>query len=62
MPKLCSDPRMSGRNHMLCWTAHDIDDPEVNRYVRDTGACARVLADHHVTVLRSLADTQRHAR
>lgn len=60
--KICSDPRTSGRNHMLCWTAQYIDDPEVNRYVRDTGTYAQVLADHHVSVLRSFADTQRHAR
>ncbi|WP_432139143.1 hypothetical protein [Streptomyces sp. bgisy154] len=52
--KICSDERTSGRNHMLCWTAHSIDDPEINRYVRDSGAYAQVLADHDVTVLRPL--------
>ncbi|WP_158834655.1 hypothetical protein [Streptomyces sp. NRRL S-350] len=52
--RICSDERTSGRNHMLCWTAHSIDDPEINRYVRDSGAYAQVLADHDVTVLRSL--------
>lgn len=56
--KICSDPRMSGRNHMLCWTAQHIDDPEVSRYVRATGAYEQVLADHHVTVLGCLADVQ----
>ncbi|MCM2430950.1 hypothetical protein [Streptomyces sp. RKAG337] len=53
--KLCSDDRTSGRNHMLCWTAHEIDDPEINRYVRDTGSYAQVLAEHQVVVLGSLA-------
>jgi hypothetical protein len=60
--KICSDERTSGRNHMLRWTAQHVDDPEVNRYVRDTGTYAQVLADHHVTVLRCLADAERRAR
>jgi len=53
--KICSDPRTSGRNHMLCWTGQDIEDRTLNRYVPDNGAYAQVLADHQVTILGSLA-------
>ncbi|WP_326693381.1 MULTISPECIES: hypothetical protein [unclassified Streptomyces] len=51
--RICSDPRTSNSRHMLCWTAAEIDDPELNRYVPDTGAYGQVLLDHGVTVLRS---------
>ncbi|MGY3677315.1 hypothetical protein [Streptomyces sp. TE33382] len=60
--KICSDERTSGRNHMLCWTAQSIDDPEVNRYVRDNGAYAQVLAEHDVTILRSFGARRRPDR
>ncbi|MFI6112750.1 hypothetical protein [Kitasatospora sp. NPDC051164] len=60
--KICSDERTSGRNHMLCWTAHSIDEPDINRYVRDSGAYAQVLADHDVTILRSFEAHQRPDR
>ncbi|MQS17269.1 hypothetical protein F7Q99_35100 [Streptomyces kaniharaensis] len=60
--KICSDERTSGRSHMLCWTAHYIDDPEINRYVRDNGAYAQVLADHDVTILHSFGAHRRPDR
>lgn len=49
--KVCSDDRTSNNNHMLCWTADDIDNPEVNRFIPDNGKYADVLSDHGVTVL-----------
>ncbi|WP_439681526.1 hypothetical protein [Embleya sp. MST-111070] len=52
--KICSDARTSGPSHMLCWTAQDIDDPQINRYVRDSGTYAQILAEHQCTVLCSL--------
>jgi hypothetical protein len=51
--KVCTDPRTAGKNFGLHWTAEGIDDPDLNRYVRDTGSFDQVLADHHVRVLGS---------
>jgi hypothetical protein len=53
--RICSDSRNSSRHHMLVWSDDGVDDPEVGRFVRDNGMFARVLAEHGVTVLRSLA-------
>ncbi len=49
--KICGDPRTSGRNFMLCFDGGHIDDPEINRYVRDDGRFNDVLREHGVTVL-----------
>lgn len=59
--RICSDARTSGRNYMLCWTTRYLDDPDpdVNRYVRDRGQHADVLAELGVTVLDSLAIQQK---
>lgn len=51
--KICSDPRTSGRNFMLCFDGGHIDDPEINRFVPDDGRFDKVLAEHGVTVLTS---------
>jgi hypothetical protein len=51
--KVCSDPRTAGQSYMLVFTGENIDDPDVNRYVRDGGQHARVLTELGVTVLDS---------
>jgi hypothetical protein len=38
---------------MLVWTTDEIDDPEINRFVRDSGQHRAVLADLGVAVLDS---------
>ena len=50
---ICSDQRTAGRNYMLVWTTDEIDDPEINRFVRDSGQHRPVLAELGVTVLDS---------
>lgn len=50
---ICSDPRTAGRNYMLVWTTDEIDDPEINQFVRDSGQHRPVLAELGVTVLDS---------
>jgi hypothetical protein len=42
---------MAGRNYMLVWTSHDIDDPEINQYVPDQRDHAAVLTELGVIVL-----------
>ncbi|WP_158889024.1 hypothetical protein [Amycolatopsis anabasis] len=49
--KICSDPRTSGAHHMLCWTAYNVDDPDLNVYVPDSGRNDDVLRDHHIQIL-----------
>lgn len=54
--QICSDPRTgieAHPHHMLCWTAHDIDDPELNRFVEDNGRYDDVLVEHDIEVLDS---------
>lgn len=50
---ICSDPRTASHNYMLVWTADEIEDPEINRFVRDSGQHRAVLAQLGVTVLDS---------
>jgi hypothetical protein len=50
---ICSDERTAGRNYMLVWTTDEIDDPEINRFVRDSGQHRAVLAELGVRVLDS---------
>jgi len=51
--KICNDPRTSGTHSMLCWADHDINDPELNRYVRDSGAHDDVLRAHDIHIIHS---------
>lgn len=51
--EICSDQRTAGRNSMLVWTIDEIDDPAINRFVRDSGQHRAVLAELGVTVLDS---------
>jgi hypothetical protein len=57
---ICSDERTASRNYMLVWTTDEIDDPEINRFVRDSGQHRAVLAELGVAVLDS--DELRHGR
>lgn len=53
--KVCSDERTgigAHPNHMLCWTAEDIDDPKITKFVRDKGTYDDVLKDHNVRILK----------
>lgn len=56
---ICSDDRTAGAHYMLVWTADEIDDPELNRFVRDNGQHRSVLAELGVTVLDSV-DLRNH--
>lgn len=49
--KICTDPRTSGANYGLHWTAAGIDDPELNTFVEDNGMHDDVLAEHEIKVL-----------
>jgi hypothetical protein len=50
---ICSDQRTATGNYMLVWTIDEIDDPKINRFVRDSGQHRAVLAELGVTVLDS---------
>lgn len=50
---ICSDPRTASNNYMLVWTADEIEDPEINRFVRDSGQHRAVISGLGVTVLDS---------
>lgn len=48
--KVCSDPRTSGRNSMLCWTAHYGKQGKDWNYTPDDGRYNALLAELGVTV------------
>jgi hypothetical protein len=48
--KVCSDPRTSGKNFMLCWTAHYGKQGEDWNYTPDDGRFDALLAELGVTM------------
>jgi hypothetical protein len=50
---ICSDQRTASHHYMLVWTADEIEDSEINRFVRDSGRHRPVLSELGVTVLDS---------